>query len=191
MSAGARPGDVEVFATGTTTITIIGDRHATGTDHRPGATAELLRRTGAAVRDVHARPGYRPGRRIATAGARRGGETDIVRPLLVRPEIAGEAATSGRMFDPPVDGFALDATPDGRSDDLEYLVWHGSLSGDHVREVPVALHLLASPSLIVTVLELVPMRSLRWNRRGFVEDGVRVVDAFADRLARLCERPAA
>lgn len=191
MSEWARPGELEVFATGDTTITVAGSESDTHVDREHGTTAELLRRTGAAVRDVHARPGYRPGVSIPTTSTRRGGETDIVRPLLVRPVVACQLAMSGRLFDPPIDGFRLDAASDDGATDGTFLVWPGSLTGAHVRAVPVSLHLMASPSMVVTVLELVPQRTIRFNRRGFVEDGLRVVDAVANRLVVLCDRPAA
>ncbi len=187
MSEWARQGELAVFATGTTTLR---DRehdhdHHHDHDHDRHGAGELLHRAGVAVLDIHARPGHRPGQRIPTTSARRGGDTDIVRPLLVRPWAASEAATSGRWFDEPVDGF--DLVHDGdHTDDDRYLVWHGALSGAHVTRVPVSLHLLAAPSMVVTVLELVPQRRLRWHRNGFVDDGIEVIDRLADRLLLLC-----
>lgn len=184
MSEWARPGELEVFATGTTTLS---DRDQASDDNRDRAS-ELLHRAGAAVLDLHARPGFRPGQRIPTTSARRGGDTDIVRPLLLRPGPASDAATSGRWFDGPIPGFELDVD---HADDDAYLVWYATLSGHHVSEVPVSLHLLAAPSMVVTVLELVPRRRLRWQRNGFVHDGIAVIDQLATRLLALCTVDAA
>ena len=182
MSEWARAGELEVFATGTTTLRDR-DHEPVHSDHEHQPAGELLHRAGAAVLDVRARPGHRPGRRIPTTSARRGGDTDIVRPLLVRPSAASDAATSGRWFADPLAGFDLE--PDD-SDHDQYLVWHAALSGTHVTRVPVSLHLLASPSMVVTVLELVPQRRLRWQRDGFVIDGIVVIDLLADRLRSIC-----
>jgi hypothetical protein len=184
MSEWARPGELEVFATGTTTLSER-DHDPDHHDDRHRGASELLHRAGAAVLDLQARPGHRPGQRIPPTSARRGGDTDIVRPLLVRPWAASKAATSGRWFDEPIDGFDLEYDRD-HTDDDRYLVWHGALSGSHVTRVPVSVHLLAAPSMVVTVLELVPQRRLRWHRNGFVADGIAVIDRLADRLLSIC-----
>ncbi len=55
----------------------------------------------------------------------------------------------------------------------------------------MSLHLLAAPSMVVTVLELVPRRRLRWQRNGFVQDGIAVIDQLATRLLALCGADAA
>jgi hypothetical protein len=191
MSEWARGGELEVFATGTTAIVHVGGDEpdpARGDD--AGTTAELLRRTGAAMLDIHARPGHRPGRPIVIASARRGGDTDIVRSVLIHPAIACRVATSGRLFRDPIDGFDVNEADDA-DDDRRFLVWHAALSGSHVSRIPVSLHVLASPSLVVTVLEIIPQRPLRWKRDGFVRDGIDVIDRVAARLTRLCVQPAA
>jgi hypothetical protein len=36
--------------------------------------------------------------------------------------------------------------------------------------------------MVVTVLELVPQRRVRWHRRRFIRDGIAALDALAARL---------
>lgn len=189
MDEWARPTELDVFATGDTQVVAPWEAPPSH------AVADAVRRGSAAVRDLHARPGYRPGTppatSIATTSGRRSGDADVVRPVLVDPRLAAAYAASGRLFDDPVPGLDLD---DVRADtSRRYLVWTGRLSGRHVTAVPVMLHLLASPSMVVTVIEMVPQRRLRWNRRGFVTDGVAAVEALAGRLeaAGVGRRPSA
>lgn len=177
MSEWARPDELDVFATGDTLLLAPDDAP------EPSALGEAVRR---AARDYHARPGYRPGVQIATTSGRRNGLTDIVRPVLIDPRRAGAAATEGSLFATPVPGFDLDPIERG---DADYLVWHARLSGDHVRSVPVSLQLLATPSMAVTVIELTPRRRVRWNRDGFVIDGVAVTEHVAARLRLLAAQP--
>jgi hypothetical protein len=190
MSEWARDGELEVFATGTTTVIAVGgDEPDLSQIGDAGTAAELLRRTGAAMLDIHARPGHRPGRAVATTSARRGGDTDIVRSVMVHPGIACLVATSGRLFSDPIAGFDVYEADDA-DHDHRYLVWHAALSGEHVSRIPVSLHVLSSPSLVVTVLEIIPQGPLRWKRTGFVRDGIEVIDRVAARLTRLSVQPA-
>lgn len=181
MDEWARPDELDVFATGDTTVIAPWD------DPASHALADAVRRGTAAVFDLHARPGYRPGVPIATSSGRRGGDADIVRPVLVDPRLAASIAGSGALFDEPVDGLDIDRARADTS--RRYLVWTGRLTGEHVAGVPIALHLLASPSMVVTVVEMVPQRRLRWNRRGFVLDGVAAIEVVAARLTALAARP--
>ena len=172
MSEWARPaGDIEVFATGDSLLLAPGD-------DAPSAIAEFVRRTGG---DYHARPGYRPGVRIATTSGRRSGDADVVRPVLVDPRRACAAAIDGTLFAQPIAGLDL-TSHERRTDECELLVWDARLTGDHVRAVPVTINLLASPSMVVTIIELVPQRPVRWNRNGFLVDGVATVERLAARL---------
>lgn len=175
MSEWARPDDheIDVFATGTTLLLAPGDPDG----HSP--VADLVRR---AAHDYHARPGHRPGVPIATTSGRRSGDCDVVRPVLVDPRRASAVAADGRLFDDEIDGLEFVASAHERAD-RDVLVWAARLSGAHVRSIPVSLHLLASPSMVVTIIELVPQRRLRWNRTGFLADGVAVVERIARRLA--------
>lgn len=186
MSGWARPdpidetpsnSDVEVFATGDTKV------HTRNEDVIVGTVTDAVRRGGAAVLDLHARPGYRPGAKIATSSGRRTGPSDIVRPVLVDPRRACALAADGELFRDRIDGLELD---DEQADDSrQFLVWTGRMSGAHIGIVPISIHLLASPSLVVTVFELVPQERLRWHRRSFVKAGIEVVEALALRLDRL------
>lgn len=194
MSEGARPTieidiefssdaehDVEIFATGDSEM--LGPR----SDVLAGVVSGAVRRGSAAILDLHARPGYRPGAKIATSSGRRTGPSDIVRPVLVDPRRACALAGDGELFSTRIDGLELD---DEQADDSrQFLVWTGRMSGAHIGVVPISLHLLASPSLVVTVLELVPQERLRWHRRSFVRAGIDVVEALAVRLDRLAGPP--
>jgi hypothetical protein len=176
MDEWARPGELDVFATG--------DTHLLAPDQEPppSSVGEAMRRGSAAVHDLHARPGFRLGTPIATTSGRRSGPADIVRPVLVDPRRAATLAQR-YLFVEPVAGLDLD----DRNADTErrYLVWTGRLSGRQVSPVCVALHLLASPSMVVTVLELVPQGRVRWHQQAFIQVGIEVVDTLAKRLTEL------
>lgn len=176
MDGPARPEELDVFATG--------DTHLLVRDHEPAPSVfgDMVRRGSATVHDIHARPGHRPGAPIATTSGRRTGRADIVRPVLVGPRRAAELAQR-RLFAEPIPGLELD----DRNPDTErrYLVWTGRLSGERLDPVAVALHLLASPSMVVTVLELVPQVRVRWHEQSFIRAGIEVVDALAERLVEL------
>lgn len=175
--------DLDVFATGSTVLHLV--------EHDPGAPAgrpmrDLIRQGGESVRDgwahlgdYHARPGYRPGARPVTSSARRGGDTDIVRPLLVDPTVAVRIVCAGGPFEHPVPHLRL--LP-GDAASMGLLVWSVIVSEDGRRGVPANLHLLASPSMVVTVLELIPRRRLRFGRDRFVRTAVAAVDELARRI---------
>lgn len=174
MSEWARPsattGELEIFATGSTTLV--------ASDDEPSHAMATLRR-GITVPDFHARPGYRPGTRITVTSGRSGGDTDVVRPVLIDPVIACELAISGALFRDPVEGLVIDSSGDGSS---SLLTWRAVITGDGFRPTPTRLHLRASPSMVVTVLELVPQRRVRWNRAAFVRAAVAAVETLAHRL---------
>jgi hypothetical protein len=136
--------------------------------------------THGAPRQYHARPGPRPGATPGVTSSRAGGHTDIVRPLLVAPGIASRIVLAGDVFDLPVPHLHLDR----EHIDVQLLVWPVSIVGDRERPVPAILHLFASPSMIVTVLELVPTRRLRWGRERFLRYGIEAIDTLADRIER-------
>jgi hypothetical protein len=188
------PWEFEVFPTGTTIARAPDDID----EAFEFGARERLRRGSAAVRDgyehardFHARPGHRPGGTTApVTSGRDGGDTDIVRPVLVDPLIACQLAVSGQLFAEPIDHLDIEHHSQD-PDEARYLVWRASLTSDHGRPVPATLHLLASPSMVVTVLELVPRRRLRWNRDRFVRDGVAAIEVLAHRLERAQPRRAA
>jgi hypothetical protein len=163
---------IEVFSTGPT-IAI---------EHHPTTDASAGERP--ALRD-HGRPprGHAPPVRpfgvVTTASLRTGGHHDVVRPVLFDPQVACELAVSGRLFDAPVPHLEIAV---GHEAAARYLIWNASVIGHRRRPLPAALHLLASPSMVVTVLELVPRRRIRWGRRRFVRDGIEAIDVLAARL---------
>lgn len=133
-----------------------------------------------ALRGYHARPGHRPGATPGTTSARAGGDSDIVRPLLVAPIAASRIVLAGDVFVSPVPHLRIDV----EQADARFLVWAVTVVGDHVRPTPATLHLLGSPSMVVTVLELVPARRLRWGREHFVRYGIEAIDELAHRIER-------
>jgi hypothetical protein len=174
-------GEIEVFATGRSTL-------ITADHDRPvdvGHLADQLHRVGTALHDgleharaVRAVPGHRPGRATptpSTASRRRGGGCDIVRPIFLDPLRASAAAVSGRWLGHPVEHVEL--LDDSGADAL---LWHVAIIGD--RRTPATLHLLASPSMVVTVIELIPHGRLRWHRGEVVRDGVAAADVLAVEL---------
>lgn len=175
MSEWARPGELDVFPTGDTHLL------APPSDSTPSAIGVAVRRGGAALLDYHAAPGHRPGTQIATTSGRRSGPADIVRPVLVDPRRAVMLAECD-LFAEPTAGLVIDDRDATTS--RPFLVWNGRLSGLHLSPVRVSLHLLASPSMVVTVLELVPQTRVRRHERAFIRAGVEAVDALADRLVR-------
>jgi hypothetical protein len=179
--------EIEVFATGTT-----GARppEPWSAPEPPTPMRDLLRHTNEVVnefvrdgversRDFHARPGPRPGVDVARS-TRQGEGTDVVRPVLVRPDLACAHALSGAWFVDPIANLEISATPGGD----RYLVWDAVVQVGWHRRCPAELHLLASPSMVVTVVELVPRRRLRRRRRRFVEAAVPAIDELAGRLER-------
>jgi hypothetical protein len=173
---------IEIFATGTTSI-------ATGADEFDAHdVGELLRRSGAwlhdgydHIRELQARPGRCPGVTACGQRSRRRGEADVVRPVAVSPGIASAAAVSGALFDGAIPHLCVEHDERDRVS-TEYLVWQSTVTHRRRRGVPATLHLLASPSMVVTVLELVPQRNVRWHRRRFISDGIAALDAIAARL---------
>jgi hypothetical protein len=119
--------------------------------------------------------------RVTTASARTGTHDDVVRPVHVDPLTACELAVSGRLFDDPIPHLIV---ADDHEVASKYLVWNAQLVDHHRRPLPAALHLLASPSMVVTVLELVPRRRIRWRRKRFVRHGIEAVESLAERLER-------
>lgn len=180
----AEVGEIELFATGRTVLVRpdedppVDVHHLLDQLHRAGAT---LHDGFDHARSLRAAPGHRPGRPTPTTicpdtTSRRGGNgCDIVRPLHLDPLRASAAAISGRWLDHPVDHVEL-------LDDsaAEALLWQVAIIGD--RRTLATLHLLASPSMVVTVIELIPRGRLRWHRHQVVRDGVAAADTLAGEL---------
>lgn len=186
----ARHGGIEVFATGTTTLTAASDASDTND------VVDLLRRSGATlhdgydhVRELQATPGHRPG--VRTRGLRTTGRgaADVVRPVAVSPDAASAAAMSGALFDGTIPHLRVELDGAGAVG-RQYLVWRSTVTHGDRGGVPATLHLLASPSMVVTVLELVPQRRVRWHRERFIRDGIAALDALAARLKDLGRRTA-
>ena len=132
------------------------------------------------ARDIHAADGYRPGgvRPEATSN-RRGGACDIVRPMLVDPLIASAIAVSPTFRSR---GHLHLTFAEGADSDERALTWNVIVRSPRLGAVPATLHLSASPSQVVSVLELVPHRRLRWRANRFVEVGIAAIDSLADEL---------
>lgn len=186
----ARDGGIEVFATGATTLTAPSDVPDTHD------VAELLRRSGATlhdgydhVRELQATPGHRPGVRTCGLRSTQRGAADVVRPVAVSPDTASAAAMSGALFDGTIPHLSVELDGAGAVG-KRYLVWRSTVTHGDRGGVPATLHLLASPSMVVTVLELVPQRRVRWHRERFIRDGIAALDALAARLEAVGRRAA-
>ncbi len=180
---GGTRGELEVFPTGRTVVVA---PDATGITHDAPTFGERLRQGGSSVRDglgqardFHAAPGPRPGAVPipAVTSTRAGGGTDIVRPVLVDPLTACRLATSGELFSPPIPHLRVDGPGDRAT-----LTWDAAVVSGRRREQRATLHLMASPSMVVTVIELVPCRRIRRRRSRFVAEGIAVVEELAHRL---------
>lgn len=171
--------EIDVFPTGTT-IELAPDDHVLAEHLRHGAA--VVRSGYERARDFHARPGPRPGETVvATTSSRRGGDADIVRPVLVDPILASAVAVSGELFRPQTGRLVVDVHPDDPTEE-RLLAWEATLVDDDGRRTPATLHLLASPSMVVTVLELIPRRRLRWSQQRFIRHGVEALETLAGRL---------
>lgn len=134
------------------------------------------------ARDYHAAEGLRPGGAPpATTSTRRGGGCDIVRPMLVDPFTASSLAVSPRFL--RREHLYLTFVDHDASSERA-LTWKVVVAGPHLRSVPATLHLLASPSQVVSVLELVPRRRFRWHQHRFVGVGVAAIESLAHEFER-------
>jgi hypothetical protein len=170
--------EIVVFPTGRT----IARAGSPSEEPTPEASGDVGARALAleARRPFHARPGHRLGATPGTTSGRAGGHTDIVRPLLVPPGTASRIVLAGEVFEMPLPHFRIESD----RFDARLLVWAVAIVGERERPVPATLHLLGSPSMIVTVLELVPCRRLRWGRERFLRYGIEAIDALAHRIER-------
>ncbi len=198
-AANARRGrqptlELEVFATGATIATAPEAVVEYPLDLPDGQTfGGLVRHGGDAIkdglehaRDLRARPGPRlGGGPTFTASARSGGDSDIVRPVHVSPLFAGDFAAGGELFATPIPHLRVA----GRGDEQQ-LLWDCELHGESGR-CRVTFHLMASPSTVITVLELVPCKRVRRHRDRYLADGIAAIDAIAERLltAATCRHP--
>jgi hypothetical protein len=164
-------------------LVAVGEPKTRDTDIGPSTFDHVADGYRAAVdraRDIHAADGYRPGGvRPETAGNRRGGACDIVRPMLVDPLIASAIAVSPTFRSR---GHLHLTFAEGADSDERALTWKVIVRSPRLGAVPATLHLSASPSQVVSVLELVPQRRLRWRANRFVEVGIAAIDSLADEL---------
>ena len=176
--------DVVVYATGSTVAVAPDDREPTAET----AVTDQFRRAATAVqegfehaRQFHARPGPRLGAAPTSVVSNREGlSSDIVRPVLVDPRLATDLAVSGELFAEPIpklriEGRRLEAEPAN-------LVWTASLRTGRMRRRAANLHVTASPSFNVTVLELIPSSRRRRGARAFLRVGLPAVEELVRRL---------
>jgi hypothetical protein len=100
--------------------------------------------------------------------------------LLVPPGTASRIVLAGEVFEMPLPHLRIE----NDRFDARFLVWAVAIVGERERPVPATLHLHGSPSMVVTVLELVPSRRLRWGRERFLRYGIEAIDALAHRIER-------
>jgi hypothetical protein len=176
--------DVVVYATGST-IALAPDDESTVDG--PTAVGDQLRRAASAVHDgleharrFHARPGPRLGAGTpATTSNREGVRSEIVRPVLVDPRIASDLAMSGRLFAEPIPRLSIQQPTRPQPANL---VWTASLRTGRLRRRSAKLHVTASPSFNVTVLELIPTNHRRLGARAFLRVGLPAIEELVRRL---------
>lgn len=126
--------------------------------------------------EVRAAAGPRLGPGPTATDGRRGGDCDIVRSIRVDPWTASEIAGSGAFRR---DEHRYLTFVDADPGDDRALSWRVVVASPRLRSVPATLHLRATPSMVLSVLELVPRRRLRWRRDAFVAAGVEAVESLA------------
>lgn len=132
--------------------------------------------------DGHAVAGPRPGATpMSVTSSRRGNPCEVVRPLLLDPRLAAAVASSGEFRRRP--HRYLTFSPRGDAGDDRSLTWEVVIAPPgRRRTVPATLHLLASPSMVVSALELIPHRRFRWRRGRYLAVGIAAIDALAREL---------
>ena len=178
-------GEIEIFATGSTILRAAAP--AADTDSAgdpPSIWIDQPTADDESHRGYHARPGHRPGVQrtggAATTSLRRGESADIVRPMFVPPERAVSVVDDIRVIDEI--RHLHHRTDDGAGS--RWLTWPVDLVVWPRRPIAATLHVRASPSMVVTVLELVPTRRLRLGRRRFVRRGVAAIESLAAEIER-------
>lgn len=131
--------------------------------------------------DFQAAPGYRLGAVPAPTSSRRGGDCDIVQSMRVDPWTA--AAVAGSRAFRRSDHRYLTFLESERDDDRA-LAWRVVVASPQLRSIPATLHLRAAPSMVLSVLELVPGRRLRLRRAAFVATGVQAIESLVHEFER-------
>lgn len=148
--------------------------HATRVAHRVAVGIDHVRR-------FRARSGPRPG--AITQDRRRGDDVEVVQTCHVRAAATEELVWTGRLRGLRISGLAFSDEPhrEGRS----AFVWHARLRTGPFARRAATLHITATPSANLTVLELIPDRRRVFGTRRFVSRGVRSVEELATRIEAL------
>ncbi len=130
-----------------------------------------------------ARPGQRPGGYQDRKG-RSGGQEDVMTPVPVLPGIASRALHSGVVFSQPIPGLLIDET--SLESDARGSSWKATVECGRFRRRPrkATLRAYPTPSLNLTILELVPTRPRLIHTRSFVQVGVGAIVTLSERLVR-------
>ena len=129
-----------------------------------------------------ARPGRRPGGYEDRKG-RSGGREDVMTPVAVLPGIASRVLHSGALFQHPIPGLSVDR--ESLESDAGGSSWKATVECGRFRRRPrkATLRAYPTPSLNLTVLELVPTRPRLIHTRSFVDVGVQAIVTLSERLA--------
>lgn len=128
-----------------------------------------------------ARPGLRPGGYEDRMG-RSGGQEDVMTPVAVLPGIASRALHSGVLFERPIPGLSVDQ--ESLEADARGSTWKATVECGRFRRRPrkATLRAYPTPSLNLTILELVPTRPRLIHTRSFVTVGVEAIVTLSERL---------
>jgi len=140
-----------------------------------------------AMPTYRARPGLRPGGYDDRPG-RGGGREDVVAPVRVVPGLASFALHRGELFDEPIPGLEVDVSSlkiDRRGSSWRAVVHYGRIGRHHRR---ATLRAYPSPSLNLTILELIPVEPRLVHTRAFIRAGVPAVATLSLRLAHSARR---
>ena len=131
-----------------------------------------------------ARPGQRPGG-YEDRKSRTGGREDVITPVPVLPGPASRALHTGEPFREPLPGVTVDLESlkiDARGSSWNAVVDCGRFRRRRRR---ATLRAYPSPSLNLTILELVPNRPRLVHTRAFVNTGIDAIDTLGRRLTRV------
>lgn len=112
--------------------------------------------------------------------SRSGGREDVMAPVPVLPGVASHALHSGELFQRPIPGMTVDV--ESLEVDARGSSWKAVVDCGRLRPRPATLRAYPSPSLNLTILELVPTRPRLIHTRAFVKAGVGAVATISRRL---------
>ncbi len=121
---------------------------------------------------------------VVDSASRRGSSEDVVTPVLVPPGLALAESVTETALASPVGPLTVDASPATapRESELTPRSWPARLRTGVVGRRSAILRLRPSPSLNLTIIELVPTRAPWFRSKSFVRAGVPAIAELAARI---------